>query len=101
MVISKNVHQRLVTVCRASAGLTRQNVGSARPCQTPLVKISHDRTLSQPDMVLYNAGTDILDADPLGHMRVSAEGVAARDEVVFEVGPVAAPKREPRCTTGA
>ena len=40
---------------------------------------------AQPDMVIYNAGTDILDGDPLGHMRVSAEGVAARDEAVFEV----------------
>jgi histone deacetylase 11 len=35
-------------------------------------------------MVIYNAGTDILDGDPLGHMRVSAEGVAARDDAVFE-----------------
>ena len=40
-------------------------------------------------MVIYNAGTDILDGDPLGHMRVSAEGVAARDEAVFEVAPLA------------
>ena len=42
----------------------------------------------QPDMVIYNAGTDILDGDPLGRMRVSAEGVAARDMAVFEVGPL-------------
>lgn len=36
-----------------------------------------------PDLVIYNAGTDILAADPLGGMNVSEGGVAARDEAVF------------------
>ena len=40
--------------------------------------------LLQPDIVMYNAGTDILDGDPLGHMQVSAAGIAARDAAVFE-----------------
>eukprot|EP00013_Stygamoeba_regulata_P025006 CAMPEP_0177661998 /NCGR_PEP_ID=MMETSP0447-20121125/19027_1 /TAXON_ID=0 /ORGANISM="Stygamoeba regulata, Strain BSH-02190019" /LENGTH=403 /DNA_ID=CAMNT_0019167477 /DNA_START=57 /DNA_END=1268 /DNA_ORIENTATION=+ len=35
------------------------------------------------DFVLYNAGTDILDGDPLGNMRVSGDGVLRRDELVF------------------
>lgn len=25
----------------------------------------------KPDILVYNAGTDILDTDPLGHMRIS------------------------------
>jgi histone deacetylase 11 len=36
-----------------------------------------------PDMVVYNAGTDILAGDPLGLLAVSAAGVVARDEAVF------------------
>jgi histone deacetylase 11 len=34
--------------------------------------------------VLYNAGTDILDGDPLGRMCVSGEGIRQRDQLVFE-----------------
>jgi histone deacetylase 11 len=37
----------------------------------------------KPDMVIYNAGTDILEGDPLGRMSVSAGGVIQRDEKVF------------------
>ncbi|CAL8468554.1 g8094 [Coccomyxa elongata] len=37
-----------------------------------------------PDIVLYNAGTDILIGDPLGRCRVSPDAVAKRDEMVFQ-----------------
>jgi len=37
----------------------------------------------QPQLIVYNAGTDILDGDPLGRLKVSPEGVAIRDEKVF------------------
>jgi histone deacetylase 11 len=37
-----------------------------------------------PDLVIYNAGTDILRGDPLGKASVSPEGVIRRDEIVFE-----------------
>ncbi|XP_066321505.1 histone deacetylase 2-like isoform X2 [Miscanthus floridulus] len=37
----------------------------------------------QPQLILYNAGTDILDGDPLGSLKVSPEGVIIRDEKVF------------------
>jgi len=37
-----------------------------------------------PDVVLYNAGTDILKNDPLGCLSISPEGVIERDQVVFE-----------------
>ncbi|XP_066325288.1 histone deacetylase 2-like isoform X2 [Miscanthus floridulus] len=37
----------------------------------------------QPQLILYNAGTDILDGDPLGSLKVSPEGVITRDEKVF------------------
>ena len=38
-----------------------------------------------PDIVLYNAGTDILDGDPLSGLSYSREAVIKRDEVVFDV----------------
>ncbi|KAL3145744.1 hypothetical protein ABBQ38_015125 [Trebouxia sp. C0009 RCD-2024] len=38
----------------------------------------------KPDVILYNAGTDVLTGDPLGRMAVSLEGVVQRDEMVFE-----------------
>ncbi|KAK9829290.1 hypothetical protein WJX72_004978 [[Myrmecia] bisecta] len=38
----------------------------------------------QPDFVIYNAGTDILLGDPLGKLKVTAAGVAKRDEMVFQ-----------------
>eukprot|EP00252_Welwitschia_mirabilis_P011933 TRINITY_DN2654_c0_g1_i1.p2 TRINITY_DN2654_c0_g1~~TRINITY_DN2654_c0_g1_i1.p2 ORF type:complete len:155 (-),score=37.62 TRINITY_DN2654_c0_g1_i1:208-672(-) len=36
-----------------------------------------------PQMIIYNAGTDILNGDPLGRMRVDPKGVIERDERVF------------------
>ncbi|XVE97666.1 hypothetical protein REPUB_Repub03eG0038500 [Reevesia pubescens] len=36
-----------------------------------------------PELVVYNAGTDILDGDPLGGLKVSPDGVVQRDEKVF------------------
>ncbi|KAI3849619.1 hypothetical protein MKX03_008388 [Papaver bracteatum] len=36
-----------------------------------------------PELVVYNDGTDILDGDPLGQLKVSPDGVASRDEKVF------------------
>ncbi|XP_064288233.1 histone deacetylase 11 isoform X6 [Passer domesticus] len=37
----------------------------------------------KPDIVVYNAGTDILDGDPLGGLAISPQGIVKRDEVVF------------------
>ncbi|HHG84244.1 MAG TPA: histone deacetylase [Bacteroidetes bacterium] len=37
----------------------------------------------QPDFIIYNAGTDILETDPLGALNISAEGIIARDHFVF------------------
>ncbi|KAG2612432.1 hypothetical protein PVAP13_4KG281260 [Panicum virgatum] len=37
----------------------------------------------QPQLIVYNAGTDILDGDPLGKLEISPEGVVTRDEKVF------------------
>lgn len=41
------------------------------------------RNQFDPELVVYNAGTDILDGDPLGRLKISSEGVAIRDEKVF------------------
>jgi len=34
--------------------------------------------------VIYNAGTDIYEKDPIGRLKVSAQGIIDRDEFVFE-----------------
>ncbi|GFR45540.1 hypothetical protein Agub_g6933 [Astrephomene gubernaculifera] len=36
-----------------------------------------------PDLVIYNAGTDVLAGDPLGRLGLSRQGVVARDEMVW------------------
>lgn len=38
----------------------------------------------RPQLIFYNAGTDILRGDPLGLMKVSGNGVVIRDQKVFE-----------------
>ncbi|KAM8930749.1 histone deacetylase 11 [Pelodytes ibericus] len=38
-----------------------------------------------PDIIIYNAGTDILDGDPLGGLSISPQGIIKRDEIVFSV----------------
>ncbi|KAK9273685.1 hypothetical protein L1049_018495 [Liquidambar formosana] len=38
----------------------------------------------KPELVVYNAGTDILNGDPLGRLKISPEGIAMRDEKVFK-----------------
>ncbi|GFQ05387.1 histone deacetylase 2 [Phtheirospermum japonicum] len=36
-----------------------------------------------PELIIYNAGSDILDGDPLGRLKISPDGIATRDEKVF------------------
>nr|QSX72312.1 histone deacetylase 11 [Halisarca dujardinii]QSX72316.1 histone deacetylase 11 isoform 2 [Halisarca dujardinii] len=52
-----------------------------------LEKIRHNlpRELEEfrPDLVVYNAGTDILIGDQLGQLDITPEGVKQRDELVF------------------
>lgn len=38
----------------------------------------------KPDLIIYNAGSDIFELDPLGNMRVSKNGIIERDQFVFE-----------------
>ncbi|KAM7132906.1 histone deacetylase 11 isoform 2-T6 [Molossus nigricans] len=38
-----------------------------------------------PDVMVYNAGTDILEGDRLGGLSVSPQGIVKRDELVFRV----------------
>ncbi|XP_013171457.1 PREDICTED: histone deacetylase 11 [Papilio xuthus] len=38
----------------------------------------------KPDILVYNAGTDVLDSDPLGHLSITEEGIIQRDQFVFE-----------------
>lgn len=39
---------------------------------------------SQPDLIIYNAGSDILLGDPLGRMNLTKAGMIKRDEFVFD-----------------
>jgi histone deacetylase 11 len=46
--------------------------------------LSKSKREFKPDIVFYNAGTDILDGDPLnGGVSISFDGVIKRDELVF------------------
>ncbi|KAL6502020.1 histone deacetylase [Orobanche gracilis] len=36
-----------------------------------------------PELIIYNAGTDILDGDPLGRLKISPGGITTRDEKIF------------------
>lgn len=38
---------------------------------------------SDADIVLYNAGSDILERDPLGAMNITAKAIHTRDQMVF------------------
>ena len=40
---------------------------------------------TKPNIVFYNAGTDIYENDPLGALKVTKEGIITRDEVVFNL----------------
>ncbi|XP_049622499.1 histone deacetylase 11 isoform X2 [Suncus etruscus] len=40
---------------------------------------------STPDVVVYNAGTDILEGDRLGGLAITPQGVVKRDELVFRI----------------
>jgi histone deacetylase 11 len=39
---------------------------------------------TKPDLIIYNAGTDCLEGDPLGSMQVTADGIVERDRLVFD-----------------
>lgn len=39
----------------------------------------------KPNLIIYNAGTDILQGDRLGRFNVSMDGIVARDEKVFRI----------------
>ena len=36
-----------------------------------------------PEFIIYNAGTDCMEGDPLGRLGITAEGIIQRDEIVF------------------
>ena len=40
---------------------------------------------TKPDFIIYNAGTDIYECDPLGSLSVSRVGIIERDEFVFNL----------------
>uniref|UniRef100_A0A1I7U751 Hist_deacetyl domain-containing protein n=1 Tax=Caenorhabditis tropicalis TaxID=1561998 RepID=A0A1I7U751_9PELO len=53
-----------------------------------LTKCLEKRELSTPpgfDFIMYNAGTDSLQGDPLGAMNLSPQCIIARDEIVFQM----------------
>ena len=39
---------------------------------------------AKPDLIIYNAGTDIFEKDMVGSMNISENGIKQRDEIVFE-----------------
>lgn len=47
-------------------------------------KIKEAIEKTKPGFVIYNAGTDIFEEDPLGGLKISEEGIIERDEIVFQ-----------------
>ncbi len=47
-------------------------------------KINEALAEFKPDLIIYNAGTDILVGDPLGKLDITADGIKSRDELVFK-----------------
>ncbi|XP_055504164.1 histone deacetylase 11 isoform X1 [Leucoraja erinacea] len=50
-----------------------------------VAKALHEVT---PDIIVYNAGTDILDGDQLGGLAVSPQGIIKRDESIFKAARI-------------
>lgn len=50
-----------------------------------LLKAELPKTLDQikPNLIIYNAGSDIYQKHPLGQMKISAQGIIERDLFVF------------------
>lgn len=51
----------------------------------PLIERGLEESLRRfrPDIIVYNAGTDILIGDPLGKLSISVKGIIHRDQIVF------------------
>ncbi len=60
--------------------------GTKTEAYLQLIKAEIPKALDaeKPDLVIYNAGTDIYEKDPLGGLAVSANGIIERDLFVFE-----------------
>nr|XP_022906838.1 histone deacetylase 11-like [Onthophagus taurus] len=39
----------------------------------------------RPDLMVYNAGTDVLEGDSLGRLAITPDGIIQRDELVFQM----------------
>ena len=39
----------------------------------------------EPDLVIYNAGTNVLAGDPMAGLNISEKGIIERDEYIFEL----------------
>ena len=71
-----------IATCRSRAVMTTRSTmsHSAANCRRSSTR-SPNR--AGPALAIYNAGTDVLAGDPLGHLRVSAEGILRRDQFVL------------------
>lgn len=38
----------------------------------------------KPELVIYNAGTDCMEGDPLGNLNITSRGIIDRDELMFK-----------------
>jgi histone deacetylase 11 len=47
--------------------------------------LEEDMDSFRPEFVIYNAGTDILEGDPLGNLSITAEGIIIRDEMMIQM----------------
>lgn len=79
-IYPKDNHAKLAIRCAVELKPKTEDESYLRKLRLSLSKSLKEFT---PDVIVYNAGTDILENDPLGLLSITPQGVIDRDEIVF------------------
>ncbi|CAB3996862.1 histone deacetylase 11-like isoform X1 [Paramuricea clavata] len=85
-VYNSGIYPRDVYAKRAIKKKVELRHGTDDATYLALVESNIKEALSEfhPDIIIYNAGTDVLEGDPLGNLAVTEQGIIQRDELVFK-----------------
>ena len=61
-----------------------KGIGDQEYLDTVRTTLEQALELSQPDLIIYDAGVDVYEHDPLGLINISLDGIRARDAFVLE-----------------
>lgn len=79
-IYPKDHHAKLAIKCAVELPIRTKDSYYLKKLKQSLTKALNDCT---PDLIVYNAGTDVLENDPLGLLSITPSGVIQRDEMVF------------------